>query len=80
MRASHRDRDQRGYPTAETARPVPFFQGSVDAVRSDSFDVVVANISEDVIGDWLPDFERVAPVRILSGFQDEAGEWTCVVR
>ena len=64
----------------ETARPVPFFQGSVDAVRSGSFDVVVANISEDVIGDMLPDFERVAKVRILSGFQDESGEWTCVVR
>ncbi len=64
----------------ETARPVPFFQGSVDAVRSASFDVVVANISEDVIGAMLPDFERVARVRILSGFHDEAGEWTCVVR
>lgn len=65
---------------AEASRPVPFFQGSVDAVRSESFDVVVANISEDVIGDMLPDFERVAKVRILSGFQNEAGEWTCVVR
>jgi len=64
----------------EAARPVAFFQGSVDAVRSDSFDVVVANISEDVIGEMLPDFERVARVRILSGFQDDAGEWTCVVR
>jgi ribosomal protein L11 methylase PrmA len=52
----------------------------VDAVRSASFDVVVANISEDVIGAMLPDFERVAPVRILSGFQDETGEWTCVVK
>jgi ribosomal protein L11 methyltransferase len=65
---------------AAAARPVPFFQGSVDAVRSASFDVVVANISEDVIGVMLPDLERVAPVRILSGFQDSAGEWTCVVR
>jgi len=64
----------------ETARQVPFFQGSVDAVRSGSFDVVVANISEDVIGAWYPDFERVAPVRILSGFQDDDGVWTCVVR
>jgi len=64
----------------ETARVVPFFQGSVDAVRSDSFDVVVANISEDVIGEMYPDFERVAKVRILSGFQNEAGEWTCIVR
>lgn len=64
----------------ETARVVPFFQGSVDAVRSGTFDVVVANISEDVIGEMLADFERVAAVRILSGFQDDAGEWTCVIR
>ncbi len=64
----------------ETARPVPFFQGSVDAVRSGSFDVVVANISEEVIGEMLADFERVARVRILSGFQDDAGDWTCQVR
>jgi len=64
----------------ETARVVPFFQGSADAVRSGSFDVVVANINEDVIGDMYPDFERVAKVRILSGFQNESGEWTCVVR
>src|SRR5579871_1483617 len=52
--------------------------GSGDAVRSVSFDVVVANISEDVIGEMLPEFERVARTRILSGFQDERGEWTCV--
>jgi ribosomal protein L11 methyltransferase len=64
----------------ETARVVPFFQGSADAVRSNSFDVVVANINEDVIGEMYPDFERVAKVRILSGFQDASGEWTCVVR
>jgi len=59
---------------------VPFFQGSVDAVKSNSFDVVVANISEDVVGVLYPDLARIAPVRILSGFQDEAGQWTCVVR
>lgn len=64
----------------DAARPVPFFQGSVDAVRSGSFDIVVANINEDVTGVMLPDFERVARVRILSGFQDDDGEWTCVVR
>jgi ribosomal protein L11 methyltransferase len=56
-----------------------FFLGSVDAVRDGSFDVVVANINEDVIGCMRPDFERVAKVRILSGFQDDRGEWTCVV-
>lgn len=64
----------------EAARLAPFFVGSVDAVRSGSFDVVVANINEDVIGSMLPDFERVARIRILSGFQDERGEWACLVR
>jgi ribosomal protein L11 methyltransferase len=55
------------------------FIGSVDAVRSNSFDVVVANINEEVISAMRPDFERVAHARILSGFQNEHGEWTCVV-
>jgi ribosomal protein L11 methyltransferase len=64
-------------PVAAT-REVPFFVGSVDAVRDHSFDLVVANINEEVIGAMLPDFERVAKRRILSGFQDEEGEWTCV--
>jgi ribosomal protein L11 methyltransferase len=63
----------------EAARPVPFFVGSVDAVRSGAFDVVVANINEDVIGALRPKFERVARKRILSGFQDHQGAWTCVV-
>jgi ribosomal protein L11 methyltransferase len=63
----------------EAARPVPFFVGSVDAVRSDAFDVVVANINEDVIGEMRPEFERVARTRILSGFQDERDEWACVL-
>ncbi len=64
---------------AAAARAVTFFIGSVDAVRSGAFDVAVANISEIVIGDLKAEFERVAPRRILSGFQDERGEWTCVV-
>jgi ribosomal protein L11 methyltransferase len=63
----------------EAAQKAPFFVGSVDAVRSGSFDVVVANISEEVVGAMRPDLERVARKRILSGFQDEKGEWTCVV-
>lgn len=63
----------------EAARTESFFVGSVDAVRSSAFDVVVANISEDVLGSMRPDFERVARTRILSGFQNEAGEWDCVV-
>lgn len=63
----------------EATRPVPFFIGSVNAVRSGAFDVVVANINEDVIGEMRPEFERVARTRILSGFQDHRGDWTCVV-
>lgn len=63
----------------EAAKPVPFFVGSVDAVKTGAFDVVVANINEDVIGDLRPEFDRVARTAILSGFQDERGEWTCVV-
>jgi ribosomal protein L11 methylase PrmA len=63
----------------DAAGPVCFFVGSVDAVRSDAFDVVVANINEDVMGSMRADFARVAPKRILSGFQDDDGEWTCVV-
>jgi len=63
----------------DAAGPESFFIGSVDAVRSGAFDVVVANINEDVIGPMRADFERVARVRILSGFQNEAGDWDCVV-
>jgi ribosomal protein L11 methyltransferase len=63
----------------DAARETAFFIGSVDAVATNAFDVVVANISEIVVGDLKPEFERVASRRILSGFQDAAGEWTCVV-
>jgi ribosomal protein L11 methylase PrmA len=59
--------------------PESFFVGSVNAVRSDTFDVVVANINEDVMGSMRADFERVARTRILSGFQNDDGEWDCVV-
>jgi ribosomal protein L11 methyltransferase len=67
----------------EAARPalsfaIPFFVGSIDAVRSGAFDVVVANINEDVIGALRPEFLRVARRRILSGFQDARGEWACM--
>ncbi len=58
---------------------IPFFVGSAGAVRSGSFDVVVANINETVIEELRAEFERVAPRRILSGFQDESGNWTCLV-
>jgi ribosomal protein L11 methyltransferase len=63
----------------DAARVTSFFVGSVDAVRSGAFDVVVANINEDVMGPMRADFERVARRRILSGVQDDDGEWTCVI-
>jgi|HubBroStandDraft_2_1064218.scaffolds.fasta_scaffold449369_1 ribosomal protein L11 methyltransferase len=65
-------------PEAAT-QEVPFFIGSVDAVRDNSFDVVVANINEEVIGTMRDDFDRVARHRILSGFEDEEGNWICIV-
>lgn len=64
---------------AEAAKPVPFFIGSVDAVRDSAFDVVVANIDEEVLGSMHADLMRVAARRILSGFTDESGNWACVV-
>src|SRR6185295_16374476 len=57
----------------DASRTACFFIGSIDAVRSDSFDIVVANINEDVMGSMRADFERVARTRILSGFQDDDG-------
>jgi ribosomal protein L11 methyltransferase len=63
----------------DAAKPVPFFVGSVDAVRSGSFDLVVANINDEVLGPMRPDLERVASRRILSGFRDDHGEWACLV-
>jgi ribosomal protein L11 methylase PrmA len=63
----------------DSLAPVPFFLGSVDAVRDAAFDVVVANINEDVMGSMHADLLRVARKRILSGFQDENGEWACVI-
>jgi ribosomal protein L11 methyltransferase len=62
----------------DAARPVPFFVGSADAVRSNAFDVVVANINESVIEDLRGEFLRVATHQILSGFQDQNGDWTCI--
>jgi ribosomal protein L11 methyltransferase len=63
----------------EAAQVAPFFVGSADAVRSSAFDVVVANISDEVLGPMRAGLERVAPQRILSGFQDDQGKWSCIV-
>ena len=63
----------------DAAKVAPFFIGSVDSVRSGAFDVAVANINESVIEELHPEFVRVARRRILSGFRDDDGRWTCVV-
>ena len=75
------DIDPEAAPARDTngANAIPFFVGSADAVRAAAFDVVVANISETVIEDLHPELARVAHRRILSGFQDAHGEWTCIV-
>jgi len=65
---------------AEALDEIPFFVGSADAVCSGVFDVVLANISEIVLDELWGELQRVAPQRILSGFQNEHGEWTCLVR
>jgi ribosomal protein L11 methyltransferase len=62
----------------DAAKVVPFFVGSVEAVRSRSFNVVLANIDEGVVGEMYADLERVARRRILSGFRGGDGEWTCL--
>jgi ribosomal protein L11 methyltransferase len=57
---------------------VPFFTGSIDAVRSGSADVIVANINSETIERLRDEFERVrrasASTLILSGFP----EWDVV--
>jgi ribosomal protein L11 methyltransferase len=70
---------------------VPLFIGSVEAVASDSFDILVANISAEAAGDLFHDFRRLARVLILSGFQEspelpapatateESEGWLCLV-
>ncbi len=69
------------------------YTGSADAARSDSFDIVVANISPEVVRAMEQDFRRVAHpggVIIVSGFGDyplerppreqmRRGEWVCAV-
>jgi ribosomal protein L11 methyltransferase len=69
----------------------PMFVGSVDAVASDSFDVLVTNISAEAARDLFPEFRRVARTLILSGFQAvpdlperatstlESDGWLCLV-
>jgi ribosomal protein L11 methyltransferase len=73
------DPDAAPEPGTDVHQAAPFFVGSADAVRDGAFDVVIANISEAVVEDLHPEFVRVARKRILSGFQDAQGQWTCIV-
>lgn len=73
------DIDPEAAPASPSSLAGRFFVGSVDAVRTDAFDVVVANISEAVISDLRDEFHRVARRRVLSGFADASGKWTCLI-
>jgi ribosomal protein L11 methyltransferase len=72
-----------------------FFVGTVDAVASETADVIIANINSETIERLRPDFERVRKqegVLILSGFPEwdavegftvaemlRRDEWVCLV-
>jgi ribosomal protein L11 methyltransferase len=85
------DVDPEAVRIARERTPAPLFVGSVDAVASDSFDILVANISAGVAREFFQDFGRVARVIILSGFQEspdlparatateESDGWLCVL-
>lgn len=53
---------------------VPMFAGSTDAVRSDTADLIVANISSAAVEELLPEFERIrrpGSAVIVSGFTED---------
>lgn len=72
------DIDHEAVEIARQRVDVPFFTGSIDAVRSSSADVIVANINSETIERLRGEFERVRraarSVLILSGFP----EWDAV--
>lgn len=70
----------------------PEFIGSADAVKSGSADLLVANISAAVVSELAPEFGRIAPLLILSGFTEsetpegfrirerlQKDEWVCLI-
>jgi ribosomal protein L11 methyltransferase len=85
------DIDDEAVRVARERVAAPLFAGSVDAVASGSFDVLVANISAQAAEDLFPELRRIAPVLILSGFQAvpelpesatatlESDGWVCLV-
>ncbi len=70
------DVDPDAVATAAERVDNPLFIGSADAVGNDSFDLIVANISEAVVLDLWPDFNRIRKSGghlILSGFPSMDG-------
>lgn len=62
---------------------VPMFAGSVDAVRADVADVIVANISSAAVEELAPEFARVGrtgATLILSGFTEDDFPESCPAR
>ncbi len=56
------------------------YVGSADAIKSCSFDVIVANINATIIEDLQPEFARIRKAQstlIVSGFPE--GAWTCQI-
>lgn len=89
------DIDREALKVARERISCPAFVGSVDAVRSSSMDLIVANISSAAIEDLAAELARVRKPRstlILSGFPEwdpiegfevkrriQKGEWVCFV-
>lgn len=69
------DIDEESAQIARQRVQTPVFVGSIDAVRSASMNLIVANISATAVEDLLNEFQRVRTVDsilILSGFQAAA--------
>lgn len=89
------DIDSEAVEIARARVNVPFFIGSIDAVQSNTFDVIVANISSEIVEKLCYEFQRVrrpGSTLILSGFQEwdlpegfhdfeqlRRDEWVCLV-
>lgn len=68
------DIDHEAVAIARERVDVPFFTGSIDAIRSDTADLVIANINSETIERLRHEFARVrrasGSVLILSGFPE----------
>ncbi len=89
------DNDSEAVRVSRERIACPAFAGSVDAVRSATADIIVANISSAVLEELAPEFARVRKPGsrlILSGFTKwdrvegfdvkewtEEREWACAV-